>query len=158
MTFRAIFFALLLAACGQGGQTQAPGEPEQSDAFALHIEIGRYGVMLSHVEELTAEQQNAAEPQAEDPAELARGLRETVWEYNLMRSQLCARGLYMAVTCGPIYAPVWLADTAAPSLEELESRSAAVGEEVMRLWGAVCEDARTREPDEQLRMYVCAIE
>jgi len=55
---------------------------------------------------------------------------------------------------------VWISEPveSEPSLEELETRSQAVGEEVMRLWNAVCEDARMREPDEAARQYVCAIE
>lgn len=160
MKLRALILALMVAACGQGGQTpSAPSEPEPLNPFNMQIEIGRYGVMLSQVGSLTDERDSVA-PEADvtAPGEMLRNLRETVWEYNLARSRLCAKGLYTEVACGSVYEPVWLADTAEPSLEELKVRADAVGGEVMRLWNAVCEDARTRETDEQARMYVCAIE
>lgn len=160
MKLRALILALCLAACGQAADTSKGGEgAEAQDPFDLNIEIGRYGAMLNQVEEHTAER-GAAEPAVTDPNELARRLRETVWEYNLHRSRLCAKSLYTELTCGPAYAPVWLSepDTAAPSLEDLQTRSTAVGDEVMRLWDTVCEDARAQVTNEQERMYVCAME
>jgi hypothetical protein len=154
-----MLLALFLAACGQPTEkSETPAAPQAPNPFDLHIEVGRYGVMLSQVGSLTGERESATEPDDTSPATLARNLRETVWEYNLARSQLCGKGLFTEVSCGPSYEPVWIGDDAAPSLEELQTRSTAVGAEVMRLWNAVCEDARTREADEQARMYVCAIE
>ena len=102
-------------------------------------------------------EREASEEVAQD---LARRLRETVWEYNLQRSRLCAKGLFTEVSCGPAYEPVWIAepDSVTPTMEEVQSRSDAVGREVMRLWNAVCTDARSRESDDQERMLVCAIE
>jgi hypothetical protein len=159
---KAVVLALVLAACGQGAEEPtAPAEPERSEAFELNIQVGRYGVMLNQVHSLAGGAAGAeAEFDATDPQVLARALRETVWEYNLERSQLCGRGLYVEVSCGAAFAPVWIAEppTAEPTFEELQARAAAVGEEVMRLWGAVCEDARAREPDEEARDFVCAIE
>lgn len=162
MKLRAIFLALVLAACGQP-QTkgpETPAAPEAPDPFALNIEIGRYSVMLSHVQQLTRERPGAIEAEVTDPRDLARRLRETAWEYNLERSRLCARGLFTEVSCGPAYEPVWISEaaTVTPTVAEIQSRSAALGEEVSRFWTAVCEDARTRIEDEQERMYVCAIE
>jgi hypothetical protein len=162
MKLRALVLALCVGACGQlGEKAEAPPQPgEAADPAALNIEIGRYGVMLSHVDDHTRERPGAGEENVEDPRVLARRLRETVWEYNLERSRLCAKGLYAEVTCGPAFEPVWIAEpaTTAPSVEDLQIRSAAVGTEVMRLWNTVCEDARTRVEDEQERTYVCAIE
>ena len=161
MKFRAIVLALALAACGQTGEkAKTPDAPAAPDPLDLSIEIGRYGVMLSQAHSLTADRPGAAEAEVTDPHDLARRLRETVWEYNLERSSLCARGLFTDVACGPAYQPVWIGEEAdtAPTLAELQTRSNAVGEEVMRFWRAVCEDARSRETDEQARQYVCAIE
>jgi hypothetical protein len=157
MRLRAILLALALAACGETAE-KAPAAPAAPDPFELNIEIGRYGVMLGHVRDLTRERPGSAVAEVTDPGDLARRLRETVWEYNIERSQLCARGLFTEVSCGPPYDPVWISETAAPTLEELQSRSAALGEEVMRFWDTVCDDARSRVEDEQERMYVCAIE
>jgi hypothetical protein len=160
MKLRALILATCLAACGQPAeQAKAPDAPEAPNPFDLNIEIGRYGVMLNQVGEHTRERPGA-DPEVTEPRELARRLRETVWEYNLERSRLCAKGLFAEVTCGPAYEPVWISEleTTAPSLEDLQTRSDAVGAEVMRLWNTVCEDARSRVEDEQERMYVCAIE
>lgn len=161
MKLRAVIFALALAACGQAGEkgAEAPAEAEPLNAFDLHIEIGRYGVMVNQVSSLTGERDSAA-PEADvtAPTEMSRQLRETVWEYNLTRSRLCAKGLFAELACGEVYEPVWIADTAAPTLPELKVRADAVGGEVMRFWNAVCEDARARESNEQDRIYVCAIE
>jgi hypothetical protein len=157
MKIRAILLALALTACGQSAE-KAPAAPEAPDPFDLNIEIGRYGVMLSHVQQLTRERPGSVEVEVTDPGDLARRLRETVWEYNLERSQLCARGLFTDVACGAPYDPVWISETATPTLDELQSRSTSLGEEVMRFWDAVCDDARSRVEDEQERMYVCAIE
>lgn len=162
MQLRALVLALAVVSCGQSG-TKAPETPAASEApdpFNLNIEIGRYGVMLTHVQQLTRERPGAVEAEVTDPRDLARRLRETAWEYNLERSRLCARGLFTEVSCGPAYEPVWIseASTVTPTLQEIQSRSAALGEEVGRFWNAVCEDARSRVEDEQERMYVCAIE
>lgn len=150
-----------LAACGEQAGTE-PGESraEAIDPFNLHIEIGRYGAMLSTVEGLTAETPSAAaEEDVTAPANLARHLRQNVWEYNLLRSRLCARGLFTQQSCGPSYNPVWLADPAdaAVSLEEIQARNQAFGEEVSPLWGAVCDAARQGVPEDE-QMAVCPME
>lgn len=161
--FGAWMLAAALVACApeQGGE-KAGEQPaaEAPDPLTLNIEIGRYGVMLSHVHQLSGGRPGSGEPDPAEPRALARALRETVWEYNIERSRLCARGLFREVTCGPVYDPVWISEPpeADPSLQELQTRSEAVGAEVMGLWNAVCEDARMREPDEQARQYICAIE
>jgi hypothetical protein len=159
MNMRAMVLALALAACGQTGE-KAKAPDAAPDPFELSIEIGRYGVMLSQVHSLSADRPGAADAEVTDPRDLARRLRETVWEYNLERSSLCARGLFAEVACGPAYQPVWIGEAAdsAPSVEELAVRSRAVGEEEMRFWNVVCEDARSRETDEEARQYVCAME
>jgi hypothetical protein len=158
MKLRALLLALCLAACGPAERAKAPGA-DAPNADDLNMEIGRYGVMVGHVNQLTTERPGL-DPEVTDPRDLARRLRETVWEYNLERSRLCAKGLYAEVTCGPAYEPVWISEpeTTAPSLEDLQIRSVAVGTEVMRLWNTACEDARSRVEDEQDRMQVCAIE
>lgn len=160
MKLRALVLALALAACGQAGEEAKAPEPEAPDPFNLNIEIGRYGVMLSQISDLTRERPGAAEAEVTDPRDLARRLRETVWEYNLARSNLCARGLFTEVACGPALAPVWMGEPAetAPTLEEVQSRADGVGEEVMRFWDAVCEDARAQATHEDERRYICAIE
>lgn len=160
MNLRAMALALALAACGQTGEQAKAPESAGPDPFALSIEIGRHGVMLSQVHSLSADMPGATHMEVTDARDLARRLRETVWEYNLERSSLCARGLFTAVACGPAYQPVWIGEAAdtAPSVEELAVRSRAVGEEVARFWTAVCEDARSRETDEQARQFVCAME
>ena len=157
----AIVLALALAACGQGAEKAPPAPAGQAaNPFDLHIEIGRYGVMLDQVQRHTAERPGMGEPEPQAPRELARALRETVWEYNLERSQLCAKGLFTDVACGPAYEPVWISEPASaePTLADLQTRSNGLGEEVMRFWGAVCEDAASRVEDAQEKMYVCAIE
>lgn len=159
MKLRVLLLALCVGACGQiGEKTEAPAD-EAPDPFTLNIEIGRYGVMLDQVSELTRARPGAAEAEVTDPRDLARRLRETVWEYNVERSRLCAKGLYTEVSCGPPYQPIWISEpeTATPSIEDLQIRSAAVGAEVMRLWEAVCGDARSETGDEQ-RSTVCAME
>jgi hypothetical protein len=162
MRARAILLALALAACGQIGEKQGetPTAPAGPDPFTLNIEIGRYGAMLSQVTGHTQERPGSAEPEVTAPRELARRLRETVWEYNIERSKICAKGLFTEITCTPAYEPVWIAEppSAEPTLEEIQTRSDAVGEEVMRLWNAVCEDARTRATTEQERELACAME
>ena len=94
---RALIFGLALAAvclgaCRQNTTTPSPGA--QVDPHALQIEIGRYGAMLRQTGELTATQIGAPDASAEDAKELARGLREAVWTYNIQRSQLCGRNLF----------------------------------------------------------------
>jgi hypothetical protein len=161
MKFRAIVFVLALAACGQSAEkAQTPPTPEGPDAATLHIDIGRAGAMLSSVESLTSERPGNAETPVTDPADLARNLRENVWRYNIVRSELCAKGLFTEVACGSAYEPVWISEpsTAQPTLEEIQTRTTAVGDEVQRLWGAVCDDARSRVTDEQEKMAVCPME
>lgn len=161
MKLRALVLALALAACGQAGQqagTERADEP--LDPFAMSIEVGRYDVMLSQIENINSETPAVVEQDATALTDLARRLRETVWRYNLARSDLCARGLHTQVSCGPTFLPVWIGEPAdsAPSLEELQTRNAAVGAEVRRFWSAICDAARAAETDEEARAYVCAIE
>lgn len=163
MKFRALVFALALAACGQTGEkgAEAPGgSTEAPNGFNLSIEVGRSGAMLSSVESLTADRSGSAEPDSTAPADLARRLRETVWGYNIQRSELCSKGLFTEVACGPAYEPVWISEPAdaTPSLEDIQIRTEAVHQEVQRLWGAVCDDARSRVTDEQEKMAVCPME
>lgn len=158
---RIVLTALVMAATLGSAAAVEPPEPAL-DPFDLHIEIGRWGYMMSTVTGHTNDP-DGAEPGSEEPGDpraLARTLRETVWEYNLRRSELCTRGVLVAATCGGGYAPAWLSEPhdAAPSLEELKARSSAVGEVVMPLWDAVCEEAATRVEDPQERMYVCPME
>jgi hypothetical protein len=160
MKLRALILVVMLAACGQNA-AKGPNAPERPRTPEdMQIQIGRYGVMLDQVHSLTAERPGANEQAPTEPMAMARALRETVWQYNVERSQLCGRGLFTEIACGPSYQPVWISEAAdaAPSFEELQNRSAAVGGEVMRFWNAVCEDARTRETNQQDKMYVCAIE
>ena len=161
MRFRAIVLALALAACGQTGEKQAdvPTGPAGPDPSTLNIEIGRYGAMLSQVSDQSAERPGSAEPEVTSQRDLARRLREAVWSYNIQRSQLCSKGLFVETTCGSAYEPVWIAepDTVEPTLEEIQSRSDALGVEVQRLWGVVCDDAKARVPEEE-RMAVCPME
>jgi hypothetical protein len=161
MKFRAILLAVALAACGQSGQgAPAPSASGAPNAFDLSVDLGRASAMLSSVESLTSERSGSAEPDSTAPADLARRLRETVWEYNVQRSQLCSKGLFTEVACGPAYEPVWISEPAdaTPSLEDIQIRTVAVHEEVQRLWGAVCDDARSRVTDEQEKMTVCPME
>jgi len=162
MKLRAIVLALALAACGQTGEKQgeAPTAPAGPDPFTLNIEIGRYGAMLNQVTGHTEERPGSAEPEVTDARDLARRLRETVWEYNIERSRICAKGLFTEITCTPAYEPVWISEppNAEPTLEEIETRADAVGQEVMNLWNAVCEDARTRATTDEERMLACAME
>jgi hypothetical protein len=160
--FLLIAATLALAACGQPAEKAPPATPasEAVNAFDLHIEIGRYGVMLGHVSSLTAERPGAGEADSAAPRELARALRETVWEYNIARSKLCAKGLFSEVACGPAYEPVWISEPASaePTLQDLQTRADGLGQEVQAFWNAVCDDARDRVEDQQEKMYVCAIE
>lgn len=160
MKLRVLLFAMLLAACGQNAAKGGHAGERPHSPADLQIEIGRYGVMLDQVHSLTAERSGAQETAPTELTAMARSLRETVWQYNLERSQLCGKGLFTDVACGPSFQPVWISEPAdaAPSFDELNTRSAAVGEEVHRFWNAVCEDARIRETNEQDRQYVCALE
>ncbi|MGQ0531149.1 MAG: hypothetical protein ACT4OF_00475, partial [Caulobacteraceae bacterium] len=121
MTLRAIVLAMALAACGQAGdkQGEVPTGPAGPDPFTLNIEIGRYGAMLSQVTGHTEERPGSAEPEVTDARDLARRLRETVWEYNIERSKICAKGLFIEITCTPAYEPVWIAEppNAEPTME-----------------------------------------
>lgn len=161
MKLRAIVFALCLAACGQSGTApETPAAPAGVDPHELQIEIGRSSAMLSSVESLTQERPSTSEAEPTAVPEMARSLRETVWRYNLTRSEICAKGLFTEVACGPAYEPVWISEpaTATPTLEELQTRQQGVHDEVQRLWGAVCDDARSRVPDESEKMAVCPME
>ncbi|MBL8531334.1 MAG: hypothetical protein JNK94_06330 [Hyphomonadaceae bacterium] len=162
MMLRALVLSslLALAACGQNTTAPTPPAPSERDPAALNIEVGRYGVMLDQVAALTLDRPGVGEPEATDLRDLSRRLRETVWRYNIERSRLCARGLFTDVACGPVFNPIWIADAPAaePTIEEIRSRADEVGREVSGFWNVVCEDARTRAPDEEARRSACAIE
>ena len=156
----ALFLSLVaLGACKPPGQTETTTGP-RVDPHTLQIEIGRYGVMLQQAAQITETQLGAPDASAEDPKEIARALRESVWRFNLERSQLCARNLYVETSCGPAFEPTWISEPsdARPTLEILQQRSHEVGGEVQRFWGAICDAARHNEQDENARREICAIE
>jgi len=148
--------AAALVACKQN----SPAHQSTVTAEDLHIEIGRYGVMLGQTADLTEGRPGAGMASPSDPKELARALRETVWGYNIQRSQLCRRDLYAEVTCGPVFDPVWMTEPpdATPSLAALEQRSQDVGQEVQKFWTAICEDAKRRAADPSQRQAICMME
>lgn len=161
---RHILFAGLAAAALVGCSRPEPAAPapeaERVQPFDLHIEIGRYGVMLDQVADIGDRTSAADAADPEDPRALARALREAAWDYNLKRSRLCAANFMPEVSCGPAYNPVWLADPADAevSLEALQGRAQELGERVMPLWNAVCDHARAQVTDEDEQRLVCAIE
>src|SRR5262249_4574112 len=90
----------MLGACRPPGQT-GPSSAAHVDPHALEVDINRYGAMLHQTGQLTATEIGAPDASAQDAKELARGLREAVWQYNIQRSQLCARNLFTETSCGP---------------------------------------------------------
>lgn len=165
MKVRALVFALglaaTLAACGQSTTATTTGTAtnEELTPANLQIDIGRTGAMLGNVRAITEELPAAVETDPTALREMARALRETVWEYNLERSRLCGRGLYTAVSCGSAYEPVWIAEAAnsEPTLEILNERAEGLRAEVSRFEGAICDDARSKVPENE-RMAVCPME
>jgi len=147
MKLRALLCALALGACGQSQGPQTPAAPAGPDPSVMHIEIGRYSLMLAQVHDLSAGRPGAAEIAPTEPRALARRLREVVWAYNLERSRLCGRGLFTDVACGPAFEPVWINEPgdAAPTLDVLAERQTAVDALVIPFWSAVCADARARQ-------------
>ena len=145
-----------LVACKPNATTQ----PQAHNPQDLHIEIGRFGAMLSETAGLTENKPGTSMADPADPKELARMLRETVWRYNGQRSDLCGKNLYVEVSCGPAFEPVWMSEPAdaAPSFDELKQRSDAVGGEVQRFWDAICEDARAGVTGQTEKMAVCPME
>jgi hypothetical protein len=163
----ALIAAAALGACGQreGPASQVPpitpATGDAMDPIELEIAVGRYGAMQGQINGLT-EEVGSVTDQPDDAAKrryLARKLREEVWRYNLQRSHLCGEGYLMTATCGPAFAPVWLDEPADADIthETLVERAVAVGDVVMPLWNAVCEDAETRVPEDERRM-VCPME
>src|SRR5262245_32488760 len=87
-----------LTACKPQGAAQQANNPQD-----LNIEIGRYSAMLNTTQQLTAEKTGTSMAEVTDPKVLARRLRETVWQYNVQRSELCGKNLYTEVSCGPAF-------------------------------------------------------
>ena len=151
-----ILTSLALAACKPPGQGQpAPGA--RVDPHALQTEIGRYGAMLRQTGTITSTQLGAPDASAEDAKELARGLREAVWTFNIQRSRLCARNLFTQTSCGPAFEPVWISEppSARPTPEQLQTRSQEVSQMVQPFWTEICNDARSRTPDQAQRRAIC---
>ncbi len=141
----ALMVCFALAACGPAPAPE-PAAPAGPDPAAMDAAIGRYTQMLDQVDALTADRPGVTELASSDARVLARRLRETVWSYNIQRSQLCGRGLFRDIACGPAFEPVWINEPmdAAPSLDILAERQAAVDALVNPFWSAVCADARAR--------------
>lgn len=147
--------ALFLSGC-------ASTSAEERDPFYLHIAIGRWGHMVSQIADLTAHPYNPEQTDEEvtDPVALSRQLREAVWGYNLQRAALCAERRFVEITCGGSYAPAWLSERAdrPPGTRMLAQRSRNVGERIMPLWAAVCDEARARVSSAEEQRLICAIE
>jgi hypothetical protein len=159
---RTLFVALLvLSACRRdcASKSDPPKDQETAD-LEPRIDIDRYGVMIDQVNDLAEEMESAVEDPKVDTRPLARRLREVVWQLNLSRSQLCARGLDKEVSCGSAYAPPWLTepDDAAPTMSEILRRSEELGSKVMPYWTFVCDDVRAHTEDEDEKRFVCGIE
>lgn len=160
MKLRALVFALALAACGQSNTASTTATTaEELTPQTLQIDIGRTEAMISNVRAVTEEMPAVTDPDPTTLREMARALREAVWEYNLERSRLCGRGLYTQVSCGNAYAPVWIGEAAdsEPTLQILNERNEGLRAEVSRFEEAICNDARARVPENE-RMAICPME
>jgi len=151
-----IFSVLALAACKPPGQTDQASGP-RVDPHALQTQIGSYSAMLRQTGAITSTQIGAPDASAEDAKELARGLREAVWTFNIQRSQLCARNLFTQTSCGPAFEPVWISEppSARPTPEQLQTRSQEVSQMVQPFWTEICNDARSRTQDQAQRRAIC---
>lgn len=132
------------------------------DPMTLQIEIGRWGAMVSQIEELTPQPANAPKPEAERMAmnaSLRRG-----WDQAISaRAGLCAGGWHVERTCSEgLLIPTWLTSEpyqTAPTYTELQARSDALGAFVMPLWEEVCAEqkAKHKEGSEEA-MLTCPME
>lgn len=156
-------FVFLASALVLGCATPAALADDPVDPNTLHISIGRWGAMLSEVGELNARPEDAPAAASDDDVTdlraLARQLRETAWQFNLARSEMCARNEMPQVSCGTAFAADWLAEPAdaGVSYEELDRRSEELGAVVMPFWDAVCDRAKKDVPQEE-QMSVCPME
>jgi hypothetical protein len=149
--------ALALAGCAH--------QPRQrdDDDTDLYIQLSYPYQMLDHTRELAELRDSTPDVDTRNnPRELARVLRQTVWEYDAESSSLCARGLYTDVSCLPALNPPWLYESAkaAPSAEELLRRAEWVQERMGALWDAACADFRERHPEVKGEGYMehCSVE
>jgi hypothetical protein len=141
----------MLAAAFLGWAAPAAAQSERVDPHVLSIEIGRWGVMLSQIEDYRPWADRETETPVQERVRLAAELREQVWRYNAERTRICSEGAITSASCGASYLPAWLneAPGAAPTLETLQSRSDEVAKRVGPLWDAACEQMHAH-PDERM--------
>jgi hypothetical protein len=128
----------------------------------LRVVAGYADVMLYHLRELIElkTSESGKDLRFDSRRELASGLRQTVWEYNVESAKICAKGLYTEVSCLPVLNPSWLteAPNTSPTEKELERRVDWVNAHVQPLWDAACEDFKKSHPEPEAYMPYCSIE
>ncbi len=135
------------------------------EAFDLNISVGRWSQMMWTVRQHTILPDESVrmmqqEQEGLTAASISRKLRDIAAEYNEGRTRLCRANVLTAASCGPAYAPAWLAARDAPglTLAEVERRSEDLGNQVMPLWDAVCTDAVARSTNHETRTELCPME
>lgn len=151
-----MIFALNLAACTPVAPPPAPAQggeaatAEAIDPMNLQIEVGRWGAMVSQIEEYTPTPLNPPAPEAERAA-MNASLRRTWGEAIAARAALCAGGWKVETTCQQgLLIPSWLSSEpfqTAPTIAELQARSDALGAFVMPLWEEICAEQKAKHKE-----------
>jgi len=154
---------LVLAGVATSGDADlgATTAPDVDDAGRdLDIDIGRLDVINAHTEEIWLKMRSDdSRRDAEDPVQLNASLRRTVWQFNLLRDELCGERFLVEKSCGPAYVPKWMFESPGvpPSRKELEARYAELEDRIVPLWDAACDRLKKVVSDGDSMEY-CSVE
>ena len=124
--------------------TSSPAVADE-DLSVVAIDLGRIPLLLDQVDDRLCAAR-ACGPAADAPhsvAALSVQLEATIWDYNALRTRLCAANKLSTLSCGHPYLPSWLAHPSkkAISAATLTARVEAFNAEVYPLWEAACAGA-----------------
>jgi hypothetical protein len=149
-----------LATSGDDAVDATPPPNVDDDGLDLRIDIGRLGVINQHTEEIWLKMRaDDSRHDADDPVQLDAALRMTVWQFNLLRENLCSDRFLVEKSCGPAYVPRWMFESrdVPPSRKELEARYAELEDRIVPFWDAAC-DRLKKVISENDSMEYCSVE
>ncbi len=130
--------------------TAAPAFASDDDLLATSIDLGRVPLLLAQIDGRVCGEPGCGRANDDAPrtvATLSTDLEAAIWEYNGLRTRLCAAAKLPDRTCGRPYVPSWLARPSKKPITAatLTARVDAFSAEVYPLWEAACVGAAAGE-------------
>jgi hypothetical protein len=132
--------ALVLAGAAVSGDADVESDTAELMDSDIGIDIGRLGVLNERTSTIWQKMRSdETSTDRRDLRDMNYNLRRTVWEYNLLREDLCNDRFVVEQSCGAPFVPKWVYQKNATTWQELRAREGDLNVRIYALWDAACE-------------------